>query len=286
MTRPLLYLALAVGVPYLCICLLFAAVQGRLVYHPVRELAATPHDLGLAYDEVELTAADGVRLHAWVMRGSASAPWVLHCHGNAGNLSYHLQSLRPLVRMGCSVLMFDYRGYGKSEGAPSEEGLYRDAEAAWRYLTEQRHVDPAGIVVYGESLGGGVASWLASRHTPRALVLQSTFTSVPDMGRLLYPWLPIRLLCRHRFASVERVASIACPTLHLHDPRDEVIPYRVGRRLYEVSASSSYPRRWLDITGGHNGGLDAQGPETLRELQAFVALRASQGTAAHLSPVP
>jgi uncharacterized protein len=263
-------LLIGIVAPYLSLCGLFYALQARLVYVPTRELLATPRSLDVDYQDLTLTTTDGVRLHAWLVRGAPGAPWVLQCHGNGGNISHHLQSLRPWVRMGCSVLLFDYRGYGSSEGAPSEEGLYRDAEAAWNYLVGTLHVAADEIVIHGTSLGGGVASWLAAQHTPRALVLQSTFTSVPDMGSHLYPWLPVGLLCRHRFASMERVAGIACPVLHMHDPHDELIPYAMGQRLYQVSASAQYPRQWLDIVGGHNGGLEAQPPEVLRRLEGFI----------------
>lgn len=262
-------IAVCIATIYASICAAFYVMQGRLVYVPARALSYTPRHLGLAYDEVALTAEDGVRLSAWVVRGSASGRWMLYCHGNGGNLSTHLGSIRTWHRAGLNVLMFDYRGYGRSEGEPFEQGLYRDAEAAWRYLTETLRISPAEIVVYGESLGGGVATWLAEKHAPRALMLKSTFTSVADMGARLYPWLPARLLCRNLFPSVDRVARIDCPILFLHAPDDPLIPYEMGKQLYAASRASSRERRWLDVDGGHGAGVDTQSPQTQRAVVDF-----------------
>src|SRR5471032_1207682 len=146
-------------------------------------------------------------------------------HGNAGNISHRIGYLTMFNSLGYSVLLFDYRGYGKSGGSPGEEGTYRDAETAWRYLTEVRKLQARDIVMVGESLGGGVATWLAVKYPPRALVLASTFTSVPDLGARIYPWLPVRLITRIDYGNLARIAQIKAPVLVAHSRNDDVIPF-------------------------------------------------------------
>lgn len=258
--------ALSIAVAYLCICAAFFVMQGRLTYFPARPVRLTPRDVGIPFEEVALLAADGIRLHGWAVDAPSAAPWILFCHGNGGNIAGRLDTVAAFRRMGCGLLMFDYRGYGRSEGTPSEAGLYADAEAAWRYLAETRGIAAPRIVIYGESLGGGVATELALRHAPGGLILQSTFTSVPDVGAPLYPWLPVRLLCRHRFPSVERVGAIRCPKLVMHSPQDTVIPYALGRRLFEQAAE---PKTWAELSGDHNTPL---GDDWARAVQDFLRI--------------
>ena len=254
---------------YLSICGVFYIKQARLIYAPSRVTASTPGDVGMTFDDLDLRADDGVRLSAWAME-NGSGPWILYCHGNGGNMHGRLFTARALHEMGASVLMFDYRGYGRSDGEPSEEGLYRDTEAAWRWLTETRKVSPLDVVIWGESLGGGVATWLAERHEARALVLQSTFTSLPDVGASVYWWLPVQALCRHIYPSLERMKRITCPVLHMHAPDDDLIPYAVGRRLYEAGRE---PHQWIDTSGGHNASPEIQSPQTRAEIARFVLAR-------------
>lgn len=264
MTR-IVSVLMCVAVVYLAICGAFYVRQARLVYFPSRLARVTPADVGLAYDEVALRTDDGVRLSAWAVPGGS--PWIIYCHGNGGNMHDRLHTLQALHGLGASVLMFDYRGYGRSEGEPSEEGLYRDAEAALRWLTETRRVPAGDIVMWGESLGGGVATWLADRHPPRALVLQSTFTSLPDVGAPLYWWLPVRLLCLHVYPSIERIGRLRCPVLHTHAPDDELIPYAVGRRLYEAGNGHKV---WIDTVGGHNAGMELQSLDVRARVRRFI----------------
>jgi len=243
--------AVTLAVVYLAICLLFFLAQASLVYFPARDVRLSPKDFGMEFEDVWLTASDGVSVHGWAVPRSGAEVWILYCHGNGGNIAGRLDILRWLHRLGANVLAFDYRGYGKSNGSPSEDGLYRDAEAAWTWLSQARGVRPERIVVLGESLGGGVACGLAERHPPGGLALQSTFTSVPDVGAPVYWWLPVRLLCRNVFPSGDRVSRLGCPKLIMHGKRDEIIPYALGRALFEKAAE---PKRWLDLPGGHNDG--------------------------------
>lgn len=226
--------------------------QERLVYFPDADVRGTPADVGLRFERVWLTTSDGVRLLAWYIPHASPRGVVLFCHGNAGNISHRLDTVRVLASMGLSVLLFDYRGYGESEGEPTEEGTYKDAQAAWEYLTIAREIPAREVIVWGRSLGGGVASWLAAEHTPRALILESTFTSIPDLGVRVYRWLPVRLLARIHYATERRLAAISCPVLVIHSPQDEVVPYDLGRRLYDAARP---PRRFLEIEGPHNDGF-------------------------------
>jgi fermentation-respiration switch protein FrsA (DUF1100 family) len=154
-----------------------------------------------------------------------------------------------LVVLRFSVLIFDYRGYGSSEGSPSEQGTCRDAEAAWRFVTEEKGESPGRVIIFGRSLGGGIAVDLAARHEPAALVVESTFTSIVDVGRLHYPLLPVGLLCRYRYESIDKVSHIKCPKLFFHGSGDELISIEIGRRLYAAAAE---PKRFIETPGGHN----------------------------------
>jgi hypothetical protein len=234
--------------------------QERLIYFPTRAWIATPGDIGLPYEEVWLETADGVKLSGWLIplrQGQAKAVnsargVVLFLHGNGGNISHRLGSLELFHRLGLSILIIDYRGYGQSEGSPGEQGTYLDAEAAWRYLVEEQQIPANQIIVFGESLGGGVAAWLAQTHAPRGLILVSAFTSVPDMGAQVYPFLPVRLLARVHYNTLARLPEIHCPVLIVHSRDDEVVPYSHGQQLF---AAANAPKEFLEIRGGHNEGL-------------------------------
>lgn len=269
-------LALAAG--YGSICLLTWLRQDGLIYFPDRTIRVTPSDMGVRFEDQEIATADGERLHAWVVPADdPQAPWVLFCHGNAGNLSNRVERAVVFHRMGVNALLFDYRGYGRSTGTPSEAGLTRDAVACWNWLVTARNVPPARIVVMGESLGGGVATALAVQHQPAGLILESTFTSAVDLGAEVYPWLPVRLLSRNRFESRDRLARIAGPKLFLHSPEDDVIPYRHGRALYEAAPE---PKEFADLSGGHNVGTLAQGPTYVATVSDFL------GRVASMTPPP
>ncbi len=277
--------------------------QSRLVYFPDmgREFSATPRDVGLEYEEVRLDTGDGESLHAWFVpaphrdvlvsregrscaslrprhwsvlpgtgcreRPPQSRGTVLLFHGNAGNISHRLEYLSMLYRLGYSSFIFDYRGYGKSSGSPSEQGTYRDAEAAWRYLTVTREIEPRRIALLGESLGGAVAAWLASRQPPGALVLASVITSVPDMGAEVYPFLPVRLLSRFDYNTRAYLKNVEAPVLIAHSREDDIIPYRHGRALFEAARE---PKTFLEMRGGHNDSFLFSREAWVRELGVFL----------------
>ena len=252
--RVMLNLFLAAVVAYAVILLLVFLFQPRLVYFPQveRELAITPRAAGLDYEDVTLHPADGIKLHGWWVPAREARGTVLMMHGNAGNISHRLGYLTMFNRLGYSMLLFDYRGYGKSGGNPSEEGTYRDAEAAWRHLIEARKLKPRDIVIVGESLGGGIATWLAVKYPPRAIVLASTFTSVPALGAQIYPWLPVRWLARINYDNLARIGQIGAPVLVAHSRDDDVIPFAHGEALF---AAAREPKQFLTLAGGHNAGF-------------------------------
>ncbi|HLD63367.1 MAG TPA: alpha/beta hydrolase, partial [Candidatus Peribacteraceae bacterium] len=241
----------------------------RLVFYPEvdREVAATPALAGLQYEDIHLKTVDGIGLHGWYIPAAQPRGTVLFLHGNAGNISHRLDSIEMFHRLGYSTLIFDYRGYGNSGGKPTEQGTYRDAEAAWRYLTEQRHIPSCRIVLFGESLGGAVAAWLAAREKPAALVIASGFTSVPDLGQQLYPYLPVRWLARIRYDTREYLRAVTAPVLIAHSPEDDIIPFEHGRALF---AAANPPKQFLELAGGHNDGFIFMRESWVRVLGDFL----------------
>ena len=242
-------------------------MQSRLVFVPFRTIDATPDDVGLPYKPVRLTTDDGLKLLAWFVPSEKPRATVLFCHGNAGNISHRLDTLHLLHKMHLNTFIFDYRGYGQSEGKPSEGGTYRDAMAAWHHLIDTEKIPPGQIIIFGRSLGGAVAAWLATHTTPKALILESTFTSVPDMGAKLYPFLPIRLLARIRYPTLERMAEVRCPVLVVHSPDDDIVPFAHGQRLFEAARE---PKELLKIQGTHNEGFVSSGELYTHGLDRFI----------------
>ena len=234
---------------------------------PSRAVTASPDNVGLVYEEVQLATEDGLLLHGWYVPAEQSRGVVLFCHGNAGNISHRLETLQMFHRLRLSVLIFDYRGYGRSQGRISEAGTYRDARAAWHYLVDERGLDPQQVVIFGRSLGGAVAAHLAAERSAGAVILESTFTSVPAMGRSLYPYLPIALMSRYRYPTGRNVATIRQPVLIVHSPDDELIPYDHGRRLF---AAANEPKHFLPIKGGHSDGYRVSGAVYTEGVRQFV----------------
>lgn len=256
---------------YLGLAALLYFAQDSLVFQAGvdRNFAATPAGIGLRFAELAIVTEDGETLHGWHVPSPAPARGlVILFHGNAGNIGHRLDYLKVFHALGVDGLIVDYRGYGRSTGRPSEEGTYRDAEAIWRHATATLGIPPNRIAIFGESLGGGIAAELASRQRPAALMLASTFTSVPDLGAQLYPWLPVRWLARIRYETLGKLPRIACPILVIHSPQDDVIPFYHGRRLYEAATG---PKRFLQIDGGHNEGFVFSQDAWVRVLDDFLA---------------
>jgi len=269
MLRMLWNILILLALAYVALVALAFFFQSRLVYFPQvgREIAATPRAYGLAFEAVTLATDDGENLAAWWVPAERAAGTVLIFHGNAGNISHRLDYLAMFHRLGYASLIVEYRGYGESTGSPSEQGTYRDAEAAWRWLASEQGVVPGDIVIFGESLGGAVASRLAARLKPRALVLASTFTSVPDLGAQVYPFLPVRLISRFSYDTLEAVKAVKAPILIAHSRDDDIIPFTHGKVLYEAARE---PKQFLEMRGGHNDGFIFVREEWIAQLAAFL----------------
>jgi fermentation-respiration switch protein FrsA (DUF1100 family) len=224
--------------------------EERLIYFPAKGAEVTPEALGLAHEEVFLEAADGTRIHGWFLPARGSRFTVLLCHGNAGNITRRLE--RDLA-IGVDVFLFDYRGFGRSEGSPDEEGTYRDAVAAHRYLVQKRAVDPKQLILLGESLGAAVAVELSLREPAAALVLEAPFTSIPAMARLVYPFLPFTSRLRTRYDNLAKIPRIGRPLLIIHGRRDVTVPFEHGEELFRAALE---PKAFVPLDGaGHADGF-------------------------------
>lgn len=242
---------------YLGLMLLLYGMQSRLIHLPGvpgRELMATPADIGLQWEDVQLRTEDDVSLHGWYLPApeDGAGYTVVFFHGNAGNISHRLDTLEIFHDLGLATLIIDYRGYGRSEGSPSEDGLYRDGDAAWRYLVDERGVSPGEIIAFGRSLGAAVAARVASERNVGGVMLESAFTSAPDRGAELYPIFPVRLLARIDYPTRDYVRGVEAPVLVVHSPDDEIIPIHHGRAVYDAAPE---PRQFLEISGDHNTGF-------------------------------
>lgn len=246
-------------------------LQGRFLFLPHipgRIIKQDPATIGLSFEEVELRTSDDLLLHAWFVPAEQERGTILFCHGNAGNISHRLESLLIFHDLGFSTLIFDYRGYGRSEGHPSEEGTYRDGEAAWDHLTRIRNIPPERIILFGRSLGGGVATRLGVTHHPGALIVESSFTSVPDLAAGLYPLLPARLLCRFRYNNLQRIPRIHCAILIIHSRDDEIIPFSHGQTLRGAAGTGA---TFLELQGGHNEGFLLDEKRYREGMERFLA---------------
>jgi uncharacterized protein len=241
--------------------------QDKMLYEPDKEITGNPQEIGLSYTETSFVTQDGINISGWYIPAKEEKGVVLFCHGNAGNISSCLGRIGVLNRLGLSTLIFDYRGYGQSSGRPSENGTYLDAEAGWDYLINIAKKSPARCIIYGHSLGGAIAAELALRKNPGVLVLEAAFTSVPDFGSRIYPWLPVSLISKYRYATINKIGLIKCPILIIHSPKDEMIPFEYGMQLYE---KASLPKEFLEIKGEHNSGFMTSGELYQNGLKSFL----------------
>ena len=234
--------------------------QRALIYQPgERALSAAPAEFGLGERQVTYGSTDGVTITAWVVPGSPArdtGQWLLICHGNYGNVSF---GLRPefyavLRDLGVSLLAFDYRGFGESTGSPNEQGLYDDAAASYAYLTTKLGISPSQVVLFGHSLGTGVAIELATHAPAAGVIVEGAYTSIVERAQQLYPWLPVSLVAAERFPSIDRIAGIRIPKLFLHSPDDQIIPFALGQKVYDAATP---PKRFVSVQGGHDNAFRA-----------------------------
>lgn len=251
--------------------ILLVACENRIIYHPYRypEGDWDPARYGVSVEDVSFRAADGVQLHGWFIAAPDARATLLWFHGNAGNLTHRLDNIRQLKPLKLNIFIFDYRGFGKSEGTPDETGLYLDSQAAYDVLVNTRKIPPQSIVLFGRSIGGVFAADVASRNPVAGLILESVFTSARDMAKTIYPLIPIGWAIRSKLDALARVPHLQMPKLFLHGDRDEVVPYRLGRELFEAAAE---PKRFYDIKGaGHNDTYTVGGKPYFDAIDRFIA---------------
>jgi len=266
----MLRILLAIAAVYLLVVGLAWVFQAKLLYQPgvpTRAVESTPSAIGADYESLTLETSDGFSLHGWLVTRPSPRATALFMHGNAGNISHRLDSIAQLLELGLNVLIIDYRGYGRSEGTPSETGTALDARAAWQYLTLERDIPSDEIVVFGRSLGAAVAAELAQAYRPGAVILESPFKSIPAIAQDVYPFLPARWLSRIEYPTVRHVREIEAPLLVIHSRDDEIIPFGHGRAVFEAARA---PKRFLEIEGGHNTGFMDSRERYIRGIDAFL----------------
>jgi len=222
--------------------------EKKNLYFPLRTIEATPEDIGLGYEEVSFKTKDGIQLSGWFIPVKDSRAAVIFFHGNGGNISHRLEKIKIFNDLNVDVLIFDYRGYGMSKGSPSEKGLYLDAEAVYSYLVNVRGISPQKIIGYGESLGGSIVVDLANKHELGGVIIEGGVTSVRDMAKRLLPFIPT-FVYASKYDSLEKIKNIKFPKLIFHSIDDEIVPFDLGKRLYDVAAE---PKEFVELRGGHN----------------------------------
>ncbi len=261
----------AVSLAALLVALFFGLrwYEQQAMYYPTHDVVRTPADAGLPFEDVTIATDDGETLHGWwIPSGRAGTPVLLFFHGNGGNVSHRTEKLAVLHNLGADTFIIDYRGYGNSSGTPSEPGMYRDAHAAYQYLVTTRGIPAERILVYGESLGSAVAVHLATEAKTGGVVVESGFTSVPDIAQKRFPVLPVRWVLKHQFDTLDKVRRINAPLLLLHSREDELFDMSHPERLL---AAAQPPKRMVELRGGHNDAFLVSVDVYRKALAAFLA---------------
>ncbi len=263
--------------------IMFRTFERNQVFHPFRELERSPTELVRPFEEVTLTTTDQVKLHGWFFPAATNSPRaqevVLHCHGNGGNISHRLGACEALLETGVNVLLFDYRGYGRSEGHPSEDGTYLDAQAAYRWLRGKGFL-PGNIIAFGESLGGAVVTELALRERLGGIAIQSTFTSVPDVGKELFPWLPVRWLATIHYDTRSKLGKVKVPVMVMHSRSDRLVGFHHAEANF---AAASEPKLFWELAGDHNDSLSDR-KKFIDGVERFLGIIETANAAAGKSP--
>lgn len=241
-------------------------LEYKSLYFPLSRIEATPKDVDIDYEDVAATTTDGVRISGWFIPARKPRATLLFCHGNGGNISHRLEKISMFNFLGLNVFIFDYRGYGKSNGSPSEKGLYLDAEAAYQYLLREKGLAPQEVVAYGESLGGAVAVDLAARHKLGGIIIEEGFTSSRDMGKVILPFIP-SFIYKSEFDSLKKIRHITAPKLIFHSANDEIVPFRLGKRLFDEAPE---PKEFVQLQGGHNDAFAISEELFMGKLDQFI----------------
>jgi uncharacterized protein len=222
------------------------------MYYPEKKINATPADIGLKFESIHLKTKDLAAIAGWWIPSVNERGVILLSHGNTGNISDCMESIKIFNRLKLSIFIYDYRGYGESKGTPSEEGTYLDAEASWFYLINGRKIAEEKIIVFGRSLGGSISAWLADIHTPGMLIIESSFISLVDVANDRHPWFPGKLAFGESYSTGTHLINIKCPVLIIHSKDDKISPYIQGEKLFQAA---NEPKELLVISGSHNDGF-------------------------------
>lgn len=241
--------------------------QSKYVYFPTYEIVSTPSDAGLFYEDIMLETSDGINISAWYIPSENPRGTVLFFHGNGGNISHRIEFIEMFYSINLSTFIIDYRGYGKSEGVPTEEGTYLDAEAAWNYLVEEKKIEPSSIIIYGRSLGGPIGARIAEKYKPKAFILDSTFTSIKDIGAKLYPFLPVRKFFKFEYNTIEYLKGVDCPVLVIHSRADNYIPFSHAQKLLETIDSR---KELVETLGDHNTNFMVSREDYKNSIDFFI----------------
>lgn len=241
---------------YLVLAVVLYFMQPKFLYRPMQEVFSTPAEIGLHFDKVIFKCADGINLSGWYVPVENPKFTLLFCHGNGGNIAHRLDSINIFHNLGLNCFIFDYRGYGDSNGKPSEEGTYLDAMAAYKWLIEEKKIPLDNIIIFGRSLGGSIAAYLAAKVKTCGLVVESAFTTYVDMGKEYYPYMPVRRFAKFGYKTIDYIKDVHCPVMFIYSRNDEIVPYKFGLELYEAA---NEPKEFIEIFGGHNDCFLASG---------------------------
>jgi hypothetical protein len=248
-------------------CLFYPRVENFFIYFPETRFDFRPEEFGLAYKETYFDTEDGEKLHGWLFLAEKESPVLLHFHGNAGNISHRLDLVQPFLRKGLSVFLFDYRGFGKSSGRPSEPGLYKDGLAAWSYLVEKEGIAPERIILHGHSIGGAVAIEVALQKKVGSLVIESAFTSTKDMARTMPLFALFAPIFPAHYNNLEKIPRVSTPKLVIHGERDEIVPFAMGQKLFEAAKDPKFFYPVKDA--GHNDVFIVGGEKYFKTFAEF-----------------
>jgi hypothetical protein len=261
------YLAIFVLVLAACTYFFYPRVESFFIYFPQSRFDFRPEEFRLAYKDAYFGTEDGEKLHGWLFQGAEGGPVILHLHGNAGNISHRLDLVQPFLSRGLSVLLVDYRGFGRSSGSPSERGLYTDGLAAWAYLVEKENIAPERIVLHGHSIGAAVAIEVALQRPVRGVVIESPFTSTKDMARTMPLFALFSPLFPAHYNNLEKIHRVNAPKLIIHGDRDEIVPFAMGQKLFQTAAE---PKLFYPVKGaGHNDVFVVGGERYFEMLAEF-----------------
>jgi uncharacterized protein len=252
----------------LFLSLQFCASRPYFMYYPEKIINATPADTGLKFELIRFKTKDQVTLAGWWIPSGNERGVVLFSHGNTGNISDCLESIKIFNRLRLSIFIYDYRGYGESEGNPSEAGTYFDSEAGWHYLINKRKIAAEKIIVFGRSLGGSISAWLADAYTPGILIIESSFSSLIDVAHDRHSWFPGELIFGNSYSTYMHLKKIKCPVLIIHSRDDEVAPFSQGEKLFQAA---NEPKELLTISGSHNSGFLSSITEYEPGLDSFIS---------------